>query len=166
MSSAPSFTSRSHPGYTSSKLPSSMSRLFGTLLAALALVAVPAHCRTLFQVGSTSGKALTARHRAGFGNLVSWRYSPARPLPPRHMAPLHHALEPNSQAATPVRWCIPAAANPAAVAACTTAVARANSATVSFSCLAGGSEEGCMQLIANRSADLTTLGGALQRVQD
>lgn len=61
-----------------------------------------------------------------------------------------------------MRWCIPAAANPAAVAACTAAVARANSGAVTFSCLAGGSEEGCMQLIANSSADLTTLGGALQ----
>ncbi|KAL4428192.1 hypothetical protein ABPG75_002281 [Micractinium tetrahymenae] len=88
-----------------------MSRLFGVLLAALALAAVPTQCRTLFQ------------------------------------------------AATPVKWCIPAATNPAAVAACTAAVARANSAAVSFSCVAGGSEEGCMQLIANRSADLTTLGG-------
>ncbi|KAI7836214.1 hypothetical protein COHA_009895 [Chlorella ohadii] len=61
---------------------------------------------------------------------------------------------------TQVRWCIPEAANAALVASCTAAVAGANTQGVTFSCVAGGSEEACLEAIRNRTADLLTLGAA------
>lgn len=67
-----------------------------------------------------------------------------------------------------MRWCIPAAADAAAVSACTQAVGLANTAGVTFTCVAGQSEEGCLDAISKGTADLITLGGAseLQSVKE
>jgi len=72
--------------------------------------------------------------------------------PPSHLKTLQGG-------GTQVRWCIPEAANAALVASCTAAVAGANTQGVTFSCVAGGSEEACLEAIRNRTADLLTLGG-------
>ena len=53
------------------------------------------------------------------------------------------------------------------MARCTAAVAGANVAGangVTFSCVAGGSEDACLAAIQNGTADLLTLGGAAQRL--
>lgn len=71
---------------------------------------------------------------------------------------LPHA--PVVQAATPIKWCIPAAATAAQVAACTAALAPANTAGATFTCVAGGSEEECLAMVKAGTADLITLGGA------
>lgn len=74
---------------------------------------------------------------------------------------------PHPQGGTQVRWCIPQEADAALVASCTAAVAGANVAGangVTFSCVAGGSEDACLAAIQNGTADLLTLGGAAQHL--
>lgn len=55
---------------------------------------------------------------------------------------------------------MPAPNTPAAVQACTAAVALANTDAVSFTCVAGGDTEGCLELISQGGAELATVGGA------
>lgn len=55
---------------------------------------------------------------------------------------------------------MPAANDAVAVQACTSAVALANTAAVNFTCVAGGSSDGCLELISEGGAEITTLGGA------
>ncbi len=62
-------------------------------------------------------------------------------------------------AATTMRWCVPFAADNAFLQTCTTAVARGNTKGVSFTCVAGGSNEACLDLISRSGADLLLLGG-------
>lgn len=62
-----------------------------------------------------------------------------------------------------IRWCVPAAANSPAIAACNSAMAQANTAAVSFSCVAGTDMAGCAELVGNGGAELTTQQGEQRR---
>ena len=82
------------------------------------------------------------------------RWVASGPATPHLHSPTHRM-----QGGATARWCIPAAADATKVAACTTAVGAANTPTVTFSCVAGGSEEACMDMVSKGTADLVNLGG-------
>jgi hypothetical protein len=64
-------------------------------------------------------------------------------------------------ATTNAIWCMPVAATDAgALTTCNAAVKLADTATIKFSCVAGGDAEGCAKLVADGDATLTTQGGA------
>ena len=64
--------------------------------------------------------------------------------------------------------CIPTEASPTDLTLCNNAVTLADTETIKFRCISGGSEELCMSKINDGSADLTTLGasGILPAYQD
>jgi melanoma-associated antigen p97 len=64
------------------------------------------------------------------------------------------------QGVNTVNVCIPTAASASDLTLCNNALALANTEQVSFACVSGGSEDGCMVKIRDGSADLTTLGAS------
>lgn len=98
-------------------------------------------------------------------------FPPSRPLllaPLRstevNLTPIHMVLPcPPFQAAaaatTEVKLCIPSEVSSAYVTACTQAMSAANTGSVRFTCIPGGSPDGCSLLIKNGAAHLTKLGG-------
>lgn len=58
------------------------------------------------------------------------------------------------------RWCVPFEADNAFLLACSTAVSRGNANGVLFSCVAGGSNAACQDMVSRGDADLILLGGA------
>lgn len=56
--------------------------------------------------------------------------------------------------------CIPTQASAEDIALCNSALSKANTDAVSFSCVSGGSATGCMQQIKDGSADLTNFGAS------
>ena len=76
-----------------------------------------------------------------------------------HTNPTQSCTNAHVMQAISARWCIPAEADAATTAACTAAVAGANAPGASFSCVAGGSQEACLDMISKGQADLITLGG-------
>ena len=58
------------------------------------------------------------------------------------------------------RWCVPFEADNAFLVSCSTAVSRGNANGVLFSCVAGGSNAACQDMVSRGDADLILLGGA------
>ena len=108
--------------------------------------------------------------KAAFDGIAQLEQAPLTPAAPAAAAATPAApAAAAGAAATPAaagagaaaaRWCIPFPADPALVSACNAAVARGNAAGVSFTCVAGGSQAACLDLIRRGSADLILLGGA------
>ena len=74
-------------------------------------------------------------------------------------APAAPAATAGSGSTTTMRWCVPFAADNAFLQTCTTAVAKGNGVGITFTCVAGGSNEACLDLISRGGADLLLLGG-------
>ena len=58
---------------------------------------------------------------------------------------------------------MPFAANEAAVQACTAAASKANTGSLQFTCVVGGSDEACLDLVSKSGADMVVLGGEAWR---
>ena len=70
------------------------------------------------------------------------------------------AKQSSTGGSTDVKVCVPMEKSPAFLESCTAAVSKANTASLSFSCVAGGSPEACAQAIKRGAAHLTSFGAA------
>lgn len=84
--------------------------------------------------------------------------APARPRVHR-LQPTPAPTTGGASGGSDVKLCIPNDATPAYLAACSSALAQANTAAVSFSCVSGGSATGCQEMVQSGRATLVKLGG-------
>lgn len=104
--------------------------------------------------------AATKQAYEGVLELENAVATPATPnTPPAATPTTPTPSAPTGGAANLARWCIPFPADAAFLSACTAAAAKGNTADVSFDCVVGGSQDACLQLIADGQADLIVLGG-------